>query len=384
MNYILTLCDYLNLKPTPIVEIKDGFKRKICKKIINEYKVYKNFSKVLGTPYPSLMNYLFGRSRNVMRFDQLYKICKILNIPKNEMAKNILKIRPKKYKNFSLPLKVKPTKNLSNLIGHVFGDGHIGKTYCFSYTNKSKRLQKDVFNNIRKVFGFKIKPRILYHKAYMYNYPYIVGSVLTLCGAPLGDKKYSNFDTPKWIKLGSQEIKKEFIKSIFDDEASVKLKGREIVFKLGKKMEMESDLDNFLESLRSMLTSFDIEPSKIRFDTKYESKIGVKTIQKMFGIYGQKNFKKFQKSINFLHPKKRKFLSTMINSCQVNKHRRYEAQNIILNMIKTPMTTKEISNKINSTPLSTYKNLRKLESRGLITQKKFPKNTPSLWIKNNI
>jgi hypothetical protein len=383
MKSVINLWDYLKLKPTPIVEIKDNFRKNICKKIIERYNNYKNFSKLLNIPYTSLVNYLFKRSRNTIRFYQLYKICKKLDISNAEIEKNILFLRPKKYKNFSLPFKIKSSEHLASLIGHVFGDGHIEKTYFFSYTNKSKILHKEILDNINYVFNYEISPSVTYHKAYSYSYPFIVGAVLTLCGASLGDKKKVNFDIPEWIKSGDFRIKKNFLRALFDDEASIKLKSREIVFKMGKITEMEESLDNFLESIREMLVFFNIQPSSIRFDNKHESKIGIKTIQKAFGIYGQENFKKFKKFINFSHPQKRNILSLMIKKCKIKKHRAYEAHNIILNIMKKPLTIKGISNKIGLSPLATYKNLRKLEKRGLVIQIKFPKNIPSLWEKSS-
>ena len=383
MESIIQVWDYLELNPSPIVEIKDSFRENICKKIIEKYGNYKSFSRSVQIPYTSLYNYLLKKSRNIIRLNQLSHICKKLGIPKTEIEDNILALRPKKYKNFLLPLELKVTKNLASLVGHCIGDGHIEKTYNFVYTNRSKKLLNEVTETIKNTFKLDIEPKIIYHRAYSYNFPYVTGAVLTLSGAPLGDKKSTNFDTPHWIKNGSKEMKKYFIRAIFDDEATVKTKKREIVIKMAKIEKMEKNLDNFLGSLRNLLVSFNIHPSAMRFDNKHVSKKGLITIQKGFGIHGQENFKKFEKFIGFSHPKKRKFLSMMIKNCKIKKHRAYEAQNIILNLIKKPSTVGDISNKIRLRPLAVYKNLRKLEKRKLAIQIKFSKNEPSLWKKAN-
>jgi len=144
-----------------------------------------------------------------------------------------------------IPRRIENTVSLSNLAGHLFGDGHISPNYWVSYTNKSEMLQKEFEVGVRNVFGFKIKPRVPYHKAFIYEYPYVVGVILHLVGVPIGNKKHSRCTVPDWVMNGSQDIKVAFIRAIFDDESSVKVRNKEIILKMAKACDMVDVLTIF-------------------------------------------------------------------------------------------------------------------------------------------
>jgi len=384
MDSIIAPQDYLGIRPSPFVEIKKDFRAEICKRIKNKYKGYKGFSRAIGMPYTTIYNSILEKSSNRLRLDTLCSMCKMLSIEQDLMFKNILEFRPKRYKNLIFPNQLKPSKQLASLIGHALGDGHISKFYAFSYTNTSRKLQYDVMKSLKDVFDFDPKPTITYHKAYTYNYPFVVGAVLSLSGACIGDKTTKVFDVPSWIKNGTDDIKAAFLSAVFDDEACVKINGREIVLKMSKGEDVHNHLVGFFEAMRSMLFSLGIEPSPTRTDSIYSCKKGRKFMH-AFGIHGQKNFIRFRDATGFKHPQKAKALDLLIKNCKTNKHRAYEAQNIILDLLERPLPVRAISAELEMSPLAAYKNLRKLEKRNLVAQVKYPKNTPSLWtrIKDN-
>jgi hypothetical protein len=276
-----------------------------------------------------------------------------------------------------------PSPQLANLVGHSLGDGHIDRTYFFSYTNKSTKLQAEVKENVAKVFGTKIKPMNFYHKALTARYPYVVGATLSLVGAPLGSKIQKSCEIPKWIKRGNFRIKAAFIKAIFDDEASVKIGKREIVFKMAKTSVLEKELVSFLESIICLIEDLGLRPSKIRYSADMHiGKNGAKTIQKAFGIHGNVNFQLFLDKIGFSNYEKSSRLKNMIKSCQTKKLRGYEGQDSIVELLanRNGMTKYEISDLLNITPLACYKHLKKLELKNIVVQLKDDgRQSPSLW-----
>lgn len=384
MKPLMELRDYLKLNPTPLIEIKPELKETIKNKIFEKYDSYKEFTDSIKIKYHTFYNNLFESTKgNRFRLNAIVKVCKKLEISFEELEKNVVYVRPKKYGNFNLPLRINPSPELANLVGHALGDGHIDRNYTFSYTNKFSILQKEVNENISKVLGMEIKPKTHYHKALTSRYPYVAGAILSLAGAPVGNKTAKSCKIPKWIKNGDNEMKKAFIRAIFDDEASVKIGKREIVFKMAKISSLENELVLFLESVICMIDELGLKPSKIRYSAdRHIGKNGIKTIQKAFGIHGNVNFQLFSDKIGFSSYEKSSKLKNMIKSCQTKKLRGYEGQDSILELLanRNGMTKYEISDLLSITPLACYKHLKKLEVKNIVVQlKDGGRQSPSLW-----
>ena len=111
-----------------------------------------------------------------------------------------------------------PSKAMASLVGHVFGDGHIGKKKRqFEYCNDNANLLNEVRNYVKEVFG--LEP--MTERKNRLGYSTLVGEVLEKFGAHLAPKIYSEKNVPEWIKNGSDDIKIAFLKALFDDDGSV-------------------------------------------------------------------------------------------------------------------------------------------------------------------
>ena len=124
---------------------------------------------------------------------------------------------------------------IASLIGHVFGDGYISaKKRQFEYINFDSNLrsiaEKEVYD------AFRIQPISRKEKSIVF--PSITGDILLAFGCLVSPKLYSTARVPEWIMNGTPEMKKAFLRAIFDDDGSVmfsenyKAKGGEVVYSL--------------------------------------------------------------------------------------------------------------------------------------------------------
>ena len=164
-----------------------------------------------------------------------------------------------------------PSKAMASLVGHVFGDGYIGKKKRqFEYCNDNPNLLNEVRNYVREIFV--LEP--MTERRNRIGYSTIVGEVLELFGAHLAPKIYSNKTIPNWIKYGDSELKIVFLKALFDDDGSVmysknyNAKGINF-YQIRDKSKLQSS-HKFLSEIRGLLKEFDIlagEPLLRKFYT---------------------------------------------------------------------------------------------------------------------
>ena len=152
-----------------------------------------------------------------------------------------------------------PSKAMASLVGHVFGDGYIGKKKRqFEYCNDNPNLLNEVREYVREIFG--LEP--MTERQNRLGYSTIVGEVLEKFGAHLAPKIYSEKRIPNWIKNGSTEIKVAFIKALFDDDGSVmysknyNAKGINF-YQIRDKSKLQSS-HKFLSELKELLKEFNI------------------------------------------------------------------------------------------------------------------------------
>ena len=229
------------------------------------------------------------------------------------------------YKNETLGLRtfnkyrswfpVRSSAALAGIVADITSDGHLQYTsprcdYISGDLNELKRFSRELYD----LFGYKgyvdeskTNP---YSRSYWYRVNcQAIGRVLSLCGTPSGCKVKKKFDVPEWIKNGEPEIRRTYLRRIFSCEGHVRLQKRRIIIgvKYGKIASMQSDLNNFLMSLKNMLLLDDIKATNPYISDKYVRKDGLATHCMAFEIHGTKdnmhrvvNFKKY---INFDFPK---------------------------------------------------------------------------------
>lgn len=125
---------------------------------------------------------------------------------------------------------------------------------------------------------------------------------------------------PNWIKNGSNEIKRAFLRALFDDEACIvaRKKGNSITFAMRKHEKLRMSLREFLEELRHLLSEFNIGSGPVRLRATYEDKKGRQKVEMGFIILRKQNLVAFQKEIGFCHPDKGRKLNNAIHSYSYN------------------------------------------------------------------
>jgi DNA-binding MarR family transcriptional regulator len=361
------------------VELKEGFRKEIRNRIAEKFSSLRDFASQVGLGGITLPDVLNGKES--AELSTWLKISDVLGVNTEEFKKNILKIKSRNGKAFlkSEKLPILLSAKLASLVGHGLGDGHVSKEGCFEYTNGDLSLQERVLSIISKLFGsykyseykWKVKRR---------RFNTIVGKILHLAGVPRGNKIMQPFSVPQWILNGSTEIKKSFIRALFDDEGTIKK--REILIKFSKNERYIDSLQKFMEQIRQILEDLGIEVTSIGKENIVIGKNG-RTIQLVLGIHGYKNFMRFLKEIKFNHKQKQKKLEEMINNYKSFQNKKGKTQKILYENLSKPLTISELINRLNMSYVKVYKGLRKLERKGLIKRIGYNKNQFIIWGKHN-
>ncbi|MDW8074111.1 MAG: hypothetical protein RMJ28_07780, partial [Nitrososphaerota archaeon] len=99
--------------------------------------------------------------------------------------------------------------------------------------------------------------------------------------------------------------KRQFLGALCDDEAWIRIEpnSTQVCLKVAKLVELEHDLDAYLNQLRDVFNSLGIECSTPKTDRKYLTSKGVK-ISKRIWITGKQNVIAFAEKIKLNHPEK--------------------------------------------------------------------------------
>lgn len=188
--------------------------------------------------------------------------------------------------------------NLASLHAYLCADGYVIKNpkhqkqkyYCIGLRNNNEVLLKDFQNKFYKIFKLK---------------PYIYKDGRCRIGSKgiyyFLTKKFGSFYSKDWTFPNlKKEHLKYWLKSYFDCEAWVKIKDRQ-----DRSIGLDSINEEGLLQIQKALLKF-----------KIKSKIKKRKNRKIYtlNIYGKENLVRFQKEINFLHPKKKEKLKQAINS----------------------------------------------------------------------
>lgn len=387
---MITIDDLSRLEKPLYLEVSDGFRLLIKNKILERFGSLRQFS--IKTKIFSQGSYLgvILRGEKCTTTDFWLNMIKILDMPKLELSKNIVKVRSRDPKSVFLEIKQLPIRlspELAMIVGHSLGDGHINvHSGIFNYTNTSLSLQRVVLNSIHDVFEIKNhneNSRIHGQnqpKVYTWSYPKIVGDFLQLSGAPKGNKITQSYTIPEWIMGGNDRVKKAFIRALFDDEGTVKIKGKELLIEFSKEESRAESLHKFLEQLAELLYASGIETTSIKRGNVISGKNG-KTIQLILGIHGCENFKLFDSKISLDHPEKKKQMKLLIDSYKRFKLRNGVGQRLAYEKLVHPKTVVQLAHELNMSPIATYKHLRKLEAKGLVTRETTYRNKPIIWMR---
>ena len=369
--------DYKNLPKTLMVNLDDDFRKQLFSDLKSRFENIEELCKYLRCSVSSLKYYNRGEYFiPTAIFQRAISICKFKDEKVNSSILQAKKRLCGKPINVKLP--INSSTELSALIGHTMGDGHISSVGRFVYVNKEILLIEKVKNLINRVFRSKVyfDQRPKKDGSVSLHYPSAIGEMLFVLGSIKGNKTYQEWAIPSWIEYGSSKIKSDFLKAIFDDEGSVS-KTR-LSLSMSKIETKKDSLIKLLESFKRLLHDLDIKSSKTGVGYKRTSKKGIKTTNFVFVICEYYNMKKFYENVGFTHNKKSKRLKELLDSYirPIGKTRKD-----ILDLLKNKtLSTHEIRVSLNKSKKCIQYNLWILEDRGEIERIRINK-IKHLWKK---
>ena len=237
-----------------------------------------NIIKNLGIPRATFMAWYYGRNKIPL---------KILRKISNKLDVNTL------YTANGKAIKVpKISPELIELYGYLVGDGHLTKT-SVSFFNSNKKLRNRFKKLMKKVFGADAItefPKGRVAKVVVYN------SVLSeffnkVLEVPYGNKA-RDVDLASWMFNLDNNYISSFLRAIFDCESSVNMDAE---------IELTSASKNLINSIIFLLRRFGIvcsyDDRKFSYRLRFADKI---------------NLSKFNSTIGFNHPDKRRKLNNVI------------------------------------------------------------------------
>jgi len=216
---------------------------------------------------------------------------------------------------------VKPSSSLAGIVADLTGDGHISQgliQYISKYRNEVLRF-RDEFNHLFNKVG-----KIRRGPTSKNTWECVIGNnalvkILNFSGVPFGNKTTQKFEVPRWILDGSKEIKSRYVQRLFDCEGSVFFQNKKrirIRLQLYKLSDYETNLRDYLNQIRKMLSEFGIKTTNLTYTGLTKRKDGSVSKGIEFEIYGtRKNLTSivnFRKYINFETKRKAEILNKSI------------------------------------------------------------------------
>ncbi|MEM5811762.1 MAG: RtcB family protein [Candidatus Aenigmatarchaeota archaeon] len=199
------------------------------------------------------------------------------------------KLLPLRYNSPQLPI-------LARLVGFITGDGWIGEvngrwsTRIIGNVETLEKIAEDI-----KRLGFSLKSKIVTKKGIREikgtttQLPIASQSftvLLYMLGVPKGNKSFTEFEVPEWIKKATLWIKRLYLAGLFGAEMS-KPKSRnkekygfvEPSFSLNKSEKLLQNAYKFINQIKEMLSEFGVNCNKIYIYDAAITKSGEKTLK---------------------------------------------------------------------------------------------------------
>jgi intein/homing endonuclease len=231
-------------------------------------------------------------------------------------------------------LPLQRTPELAELIGFIFADGSIERSYDrqkirpkrVDFISDNQVLRNRVYYLILKIFGVKSKKHMFRNTQGFRIANASIARALWISGIPMGGKVSQNYDIPDWIKTSKKEIKSSFIRSYFDCDASkpYKIIRSKSTFAIRLTINKTEDrIPNglkFLESMKNILNEFEIvcNGPYIRKSKIYVNRHGRKTIMLELLIQRQLSFLNYYRMIGFSEPNKKEKLKKCVREIVIN------------------------------------------------------------------
>ncbi len=236
--------------------------------------------------------------------------------------------------------------------------------YNIQYYNQNRTLLNQVKSDALELFGLsEIYESINKNTPYI-SLPTPVGIILHML---VRDFNSHSCEIPEFIKTASDDIKIEFIRAFFDDEASVRYSPPH------RRIELTISNSKFLKGIRSILIDIGVLPTKTYY-RKMKSKFEVH----YFYIIGTHNLKQYYQKVGFSHPEKQNALKQIIDDPGRASYAHGETANKIISLLSdSARTTFELSKKLDRKRVTIGVFLTRLKSTGRV--KKVRKGKYITW-----
>lgn len=355
-------------------ELPDEFRVVLNKHFLNKllwrgkHKIgsWKKLAEKITLSYGSLVDLRNGEIKSIS-VTVLKALATITEITLEEIEKNCAHV----LKAQSVPVKIpiRSTLQLAALVAHALGDGSIGeRRFQVEYKNNNVECIQEVLGAVKAISNVQVFVTKNERDIYLIMLPATIGQILCITGAVQGNKTEKDFDVPNWIKNGNPEIKRSFLRALFNDEGSVYIgsKSSNIKIFMGKEASKKDSLVKFLESVQHMLMDFGIKSKRVRTSREYQVRNQKKVIVG-FWITGKRNLKAFANQIGLCLTKQKK-LGVAINSYK-NRTWGEEVEDEILRILRAEGSKKtvELNKILRRDSRSLLKHLRRLEASGDIS-----------------
>jgi hypothetical protein len=257
------------------------------------------------------------------------------------------------------------SKEFAEIVAAIMTDGHIDfqlrqnrpKTCkVILYSNEKKECQwfLDLLDQL-----FQVKGKIIeYHASSGFSknksFKGIVNCsplarLLYKIGVPRGDKTKSSYTIPDWIMNASREIKKAFLRVMFNFDGSLSLRNRglstmEMNFVTNKQKDYVQSGVIYIEQIKSLLAEFGIRAGKVHVRLHQKDKYTI-----MLFISNNDSVFNFYKNIGFINENKNLKLKTAVSLIRKFKRVKPAHYLSILNELKNKIgTDKETVLRINT------------------------------------
>jgi transcriptional regulator with XRE-family HTH domain len=326
----------------------------------------KELAGKLGKSY----SFICHLRRNIypISVELVLKLSNLSNISLEEIQKNIVFISSRKGTTTKIKFPIKENEIMASLVGHVFGDGYIGKIKKqFEYSNTNPCLIKEVKNQIFELFG--ILP--VTETPIRITYSTIVGEIISAFGAPLAPKIYSEELIPEWISK-SEKNSIVFLRAFFDDDGSVMFsrnyRAKGLNLYVIRHVNQKDVLYTLLEQIDLMLKSFDVQSGGPKV-AKYYYKIDGQRIVMYLNVTDYQSLINYYNKIGLTHNEKSKKLKEIITRkifyCKGNER---TLNNKIIGALsqKEFASTAEIAKIIDKPKSRTLSKLKLLQCKGKV------------------
>ena len=365
------------------IQLEDGFHKNLFKMAITKAGSQSKLAEILKRSeekFAKDLKYIrqqevskWYNNYNFLRLEVANFLIKFVGLPEQDLRTNLKAIKGMTTSSPILNPKFPFTLDyeMSQLLGKICGDGCVQdfNSYSVDYVNKCEELLDEFKRLIIIKIGNTKFHEIENNGVTVISVTGLVGYIFTTFFDFVHSRR-----VPNYILNGNEEVKRGFLRAIFDDEGTVSKYTGQIKLKMIHK--------RFVCDIKSMLKDLGIITTKI---SKEKSKNRFGKIAYYFTINGRKNLELFLKKISFTHPEKLKKLTNRLNSYKLEEYQKMEPQRLILDILSKDgsLTAKELATKINRKKRTIQFHLNNLRKKNKLTFQKIKRKFvyEYLWVK---